>query len=352
MKTVLPEKFSYWNPCPRSNEKLSCFTSIPNSYFDIMHLLTGEEWKVLSYLLRMTYGFSTDGLRITIRQICNGVRFHDTIIAGVNLNRKTVQKAINLFERLGVLVLVESNDPNENRGNLYRIKPDEIDKEFLLNRIAEEMYSDEVRQFSEIVNSHVAETVPCAHSVGIPLSRSVGNLINIKTEREESIATQNRKNILLHDNKDDEIEYLPAEGTREYDAYERRAKREERIKSKHPEDKKQICAIVGGKMYSIDWFPRDIRGVVKKFCETWFIIPPQTRSQMAYWINGARELKEACGEYEFSVILELKKDHDAEVEQGKETMSVSSPKSLVNRARNKARIWREEDERKKKRESH
>ncbi len=47
----------------------------PNVYIDrFMHLLTAEEWKVLSYAVRRIFGFQKRSDRISLSQFMHGTR--------------------------------------------------------------------------------------------------------------------------------------------------------------------------------------------------------------------------------------------------------------------------------------
>jgi|SRR3990167_59932 len=83
------------------------FPTIINGFVDI---LSGNEFKVLWYILRHTYGFQKSADRISISQIMYGIKRKNgtTLDVGTGIKwRKTVVDATKNLERLGFVKLVK-----------------------------------------------------------------------------------------------------------------------------------------------------------------------------------------------------------------------------------------------------
>ena len=84
-------------------------TQYPNFVLDwIMPLLTGEEFKVLSYVIRRTLGFRKQGDEISISQIANGIvkRGVGRVDLGTGLSEPTILKALSyLADDLGIIIV-------------------------------------------------------------------------------------------------------------------------------------------------------------------------------------------------------------------------------------------------------
>src|ERR1051325_9923519 len=58
--------------------KVPSHTQVPNEIFDeLMHDLSGAEFKVLCYIARRTYGFHRIEDSISLKQICHGILTRD-----------------------------------------------------------------------------------------------------------------------------------------------------------------------------------------------------------------------------------------------------------------------------------
>jgi hypothetical protein len=72
-------------------------------------------------------------------------------------------------------------------------------------------------------------------------------------------------------------------------------------------------------------FPPEVLATVGKVCELWKLTPPRRKdNRFKYWISGAKELKEACGEFGLALL-----DDVYESWKGSGYM-VARPASLVN----------------------
>ena len=89
----------------------------PNAYVDqLMHLLTDQEWKVVSYAMRRIYGFNKRQDRISLSQFSDGTRSHATgkvLDHGTGLGRGTIIKALNALVTFGILIRVD--DPHDGK---------------------------------------------------------------------------------------------------------------------------------------------------------------------------------------------------------------------------------------------
>lgn len=93
----------------------------------------------------------------------------------------------------------------------------------------------------------------------------------------------------------------------------------------------------------INQYPEDVRPILSAVCELFNLKCPSIKSTHAgHWIKESRELKDACGEFEKQVLVEIAN----EFEQHKRTKGgtvpfpVTGPHSLVNSARGKAGLMR------------
>lgn len=95
-------------------------------------------------------------------------------------------------------------------------------------------------------------------------------------------------------------------------------------------------------------WPEEVRDAVQLVCDLWHLTPPNSgkraNSPYAHWINGARDLAEACGELGPGLVLpSLRKDYEERMaaNNGVAPFTVSGPGSLVKSARAHAGWMRE-----------
>lgn len=100
----------------------------PNEYVDhFMHLLTSDEWKVLSYTVRRIFGFQQRYDRISLTQYQTGTVSRETgeqLDHGTGLSRKTVVKVLASLCSFGLLARVAENDLQFNEGACYALQLD------------------------------------------------------------------------------------------------------------------------------------------------------------------------------------------------------------------------------------
>lgn len=87
-------------------------------------------------------------------------------------------------------------------------------------------------------------------------------------------------------------------------------------------------------------YPEEVRDVIRRICELWNLSLPAQKGRTkldSYWLKSARDFKEACGEYNPLMIINLiHYDFEQKLnETGLFPFTVSTPKSLVNCARSK-----------------
>lgn len=97
------------------------FTQIPNQVIDeLLADLSGAEWKVLSYIMRRTYGWHKDADNIGLKQLTDGIKGHDV---GTGLSKSTVAVALKSLEEWGLIERQHNRD--EVRGDMpttYRVR--------------------------------------------------------------------------------------------------------------------------------------------------------------------------------------------------------------------------------------
>jgi len=117
--------------------KVPSHTQVPNEIFDeLMHDLSGAEFKVLCYIARRTYGFHRMEDSISLKQICDGILTRDgrRLDHGTGLARSTAVVAIRGLVNRGLILAVRSRETSTRPGagerfevNRYRIVVEESD---------------------------------------------------------------------------------------------------------------------------------------------------------------------------------------------------------------------------------
>ena len=90
----------------------------------------------------------------------------------------------------------------------------------------------------------------------------------------------------------------------------------------------------------VSGYPADVEGVITLVAELWNLRVPQHKKQKAYWIDGARQLLDACGEKWDSVLRAVREDFEQYMSThgGLAPYTIASPLSLVKVARAKEAI--------------
>jgi len=108
---------------PRSN-----FTTTPNVMYDyFLGVLSGNEFKALSYIVRHTWGYHKNEDAISLNQFLNGiVRKEDgsRIDGGVGMSKPTIINALDSLEnKWGAILKTKRKDyRGGNMTNKYRLK--------------------------------------------------------------------------------------------------------------------------------------------------------------------------------------------------------------------------------------
>jgi hypothetical protein len=114
----------------------------PNDYVDqFMYLLTGDEWKVLSYTVRRIFGFHEREDCVSLTQYQFGIASEDgaRLDFGTGLSRPTIVKALAYLIKVNLIILVAPNDPRVDEGARYALQLDasKVDMAELLRRAEE-----------------------------------------------------------------------------------------------------------------------------------------------------------------------------------------------------------------------
>lgn len=100
----------------------------PNAYIDrFMHLLTAEEWKVLSYAARRIFGFGKRQDRISLSQFTGGVvdrKAGRRLDYGTGLSKSGVLHALAGLTQYGLLLEIEKGSITANTAALYELQLD------------------------------------------------------------------------------------------------------------------------------------------------------------------------------------------------------------------------------------
>lgn len=100
----------------------------PNAYVDdYLALLTGEEWKALSYAIRRILGFNKRRDRISLSQFANGIRDKNDqpLDFGCGLSINTLRNVLKRLCEFGFLIRTSENDPIKNEGPEYELQLDD-----------------------------------------------------------------------------------------------------------------------------------------------------------------------------------------------------------------------------------
>jgi hypothetical protein len=89
-------------------------------------------------------------------------------------------------------------------------------------------------------------------------------------------------------------------------------------------------------------FPNDVQPVIGKVCQLWKLKPPMGKDR-AYWIQGGRELLDACGEFGPELLVIMRENYVDEMRKnsGIPRFTVSGPGSLTKTARSLAALQRD-----------
>jgi DNA-binding PadR family transcriptional regulator len=172
------------------------FTQVPNIAFQIMHELSGAEYKCLMYIIRHTYGFDEPIKAITLDEFQNGRKRRDgtRMDKGTGLSKQTIISALKSLLEAGYLI-VEKNDSDKARK----------ERVYGVNRMSKNLTSDvkkldidgqEIRHRTEkyTIDKNYRNTSTVASSDATERERD--NQDNI-----------NAQSLSLHGNEEDDSEY-------------------------------------------------------------------------------------------------------------------------------------------------
>ncbi len=82
-------------------------------------------------------------------------------------------------------------------------------------------------------------------------------------------------------------------------------------------------------------YPVDVVEIIRIVCDEWNLKPPRTKKSKAYWIQSARELLDACGEFGEELVIEYRHEFKQHMREhnGLAPFSVEGPNSLVKSVR-------------------
>ena len=85
-------------------------------------------------------------------------------------------------------------------------------------------------------------------------------------------------------------------------------------------------------------YPADIEDIVEEVASLWNLRPPARKKTKAYWIESARDLEEACGEFRLETIKAVRHDFEEYMDEhsGIAPFIVEGPGSLIKVARAKS----------------
>lgn len=93
-------------------------TPIPDQVFDeLLHLLSGNELKVLLYICRRTFGFKKESDTISLNQMVNGITTRDgrVLDRGTGLSKATVARCLNTLEERNIILRIRQY--SDDRGD-------------------------------------------------------------------------------------------------------------------------------------------------------------------------------------------------------------------------------------------
>ena len=82
-------------------------------------------------------------------------------------------------------------------------------------------------------------------------------------------------------------------------------------------------------------YPVDVVEIIRIVCDEWNLKPPRTKKSKAYWIQSARELLDACGEFGEELVSEYRREFKQYMRKnnGLAPFRVEGPGSLVKSVR-------------------
>lgn len=133
--------------------------STPNAYVDrFMHLLTGEEYKVLSYMARRIFGFQKRQDRISMSQMETGQtgRDGDKLDYGTGLSHEGIRTALSALQRFKLVAQVAPADHARQIAALWELQLESaaVDVAGLELRLVEKRASNKNRTQKALKKRH------------------------------------------------------------------------------------------------------------------------------------------------------------------------------------------------------
>lgn len=376
----------------------------PNAFVDeLMALLTGEEYKVLSYAARRIFGFQKRQDRISLTQFERGLVAKDGRILsrGTGLSRPTIIKCLANLEAFGLFIRVNPNEKS-NEGTEYELQldPEKVNWKALEDRLStwesknkekmervrsggdgKKIVPDSLLQvvndiyqstaFTPGGKSHLPQVVNGIYTQNTDLKPDLKTEINAPVFSSGGNGDGNGKNDHGHSEQP-----IPGQSTcpdqpwlarprqahqDKQDGQVRRAADQRTDKFRRTAANKLGDLMDGMIRYSangrvdISAFPEQVQPVIQLFCDQYGILPPrkQKGGQFALWIQDAWLLLDAGGELTLDALKSLK---DKPYEWMKNAQ-IGRPGTLINAVRSRAGELRleskniaspEEEERKRK----
>jgi hypothetical protein len=283
----------------------------PNSIADhFMDLLTSEEWKVISYLARRTFGFNKTEDRVTLSQFSKGITTREgkRLDGGTGLSVTAVKRALDELVRFGLVLRLDENNRHTNAGVLWKLQLDseQVNTAALNERSEKQIKNYQKRSekraktltqksiqtapppladthLNEGEAPHLADTHPISQIPTPPIS-----------ETPSLPLSQIPHNIPVQ-NPDQNPVYGVAEATPTQSAEPKPDLLDGMLKyARKPGE------------VDVSDYPEDVQPVIREICRLWSLVPPskigKKGSPYALWIQDARYLMNACGEIGLPVL--------------------------------------------------
>lgn len=340
----------------------------PNEISDqFMDVLTPEEWKVITYLARRTYGFSKMEDRVTLSQFSRGITTRDgkRLDGGTGLSETAIKRALDELVRVGLVLRLEENNRHTNAGVLWKLQldSDQINTDALNERrekqskdyqkrstkraetLAQKEIKDPPTPLADTLQveseappladtlpicetpSHPLSqipTLPICETPSLPLSQTphnipVQNTVQNTVYGAQSAPTQSGGSEALPKHKPDLVD-----GMLKY--------------AKKPGD------------VDVSAYPEDVQPIIRELCRLWSLVPPPKTGAkgdpFAAWVKDARYLKNACGEIGLAVLQEVYNAWGSKTPPGRPGTLITWASSAAGRLRSRSdplrpRRWEE-----------
>lgn len=278
---------------------------LPDAYSDlVMPWLTGEEWKVLSYLCRRIFGFRKQSDRVSLSQLKDGIRTSSGKVLdfGTQLSRQTIINALGELIKYKLVTVLNPGDAATQLAAEYSLNldMDSADLQGLADRKRKKKVSDTSR--TSKARASLSDRLGVAGLSDRPP-------LVCPTDNTWSVGQTDKLTVNIQTQDTDSGAKAPAE-------------EDEGANNKNrggiPEKPDILDGILeyAGKAPAIDAgdYPEDIKRVIIAFCESWNIKPPtkdgKRGGEFALWISDGRYLREALGEFGTGLLPEVKKEWD------------------------------------------